>query len=92
MSKASHGAPAKRKDSADEIADVNTPVKVDREDGDTLLGIVRERHNYHEYDAPARVVVEGKDQEVNVSAENVTVAKGTNADLVRNIIRKDTNV
>lgn len=91
MSKASHGAPAKRKDSADEIADVSTPVKVDRGE-DTLLGIVRERHNYREYDAPARVVVEGKDQEVNASAENVTVAKGTNADLVRNIIRKDTNV
>jgi hypothetical protein len=86
MSKASDGAPVKRKSNPNETAEVDDPVKVTWDDGDTLLGIVRERHEYDEYDAPARVVVEGADREVNVSAERVDVAVGANADVVRSLV------
>jgi len=92
MSKASQGAPAKRKARADEPADVGTPVKVDRLSGGSLLGIVRERYTYDEYDAPARVLVESSDEKVNAAANRVSIARGSNADVVRSLVEEDTNV
>ena len=86
MSKASQGTPVKRKARADEPADVGTPVKVDRLSGGSLLGIVRERTEYDQHDAPARVVVEGSETEANVSDHQVSVARGSNADLVRSLV------
>jgi len=92
MSKSTQAAPTKRKASDDEIAGENSPVKVDRVNGGSLLGIVRERHEYDGYDAPARVVVEGQEKTVNVSAEHVSVAHGSNADLVRSLLQDDDGV
>jgi len=92
VSKASQGAPAKRKEAPDEIADENTPVKVERLNGDSLLGIVRERTEYDEHDAPARVAVEGADTTVNVSDDQVSVARGSNADVVRSLVDGETDV
>lgn len=92
MSKASHGAPTKRKKPAEQVADVGTAVKIDRPNGDGMLGIVRERQEYDEYDAPARVTVEGSDTEVNTSVENVEVAEGTHAQLVQSIVGGDGDV
>ncbi|RLM32667.1 hypothetical protein [Haloarcula sp. Atlit-120R] len=86
MSKATQGAPAKRKERPDEIADENTPVKVERLSGDSMLGIVRERTEYDAHGAPARVLVEGADTTVNVAAGQVSVARGSNADVVRSLV------
>lgn len=85
MSRASQGAPATRRARADDTADVGTPVKVDRLEGGSLLGIVRERTEYDQHDAPARVVVGGPETEANVSDHQVSVARGSNADLVRSL-------
>ncbi|NLV14386.1 hypothetical protein [Haloarcula argentinensis] len=92
MSKAAQGAPAKRKERPEEVADENTPVKVDRLEGDAMLGIVRERTEYDEHDAPARLLVEGTEKEVNVSDHQVSVARGSNADLVRSLVGGETDV
>ena len=92
MSKASQGAPAKRRARADEIADVGTPVKVGRLSGDSLLGIVRERYTYDEYDASPRVLVEASERMVNVAAGRVSIARGANADVVHSLVEDDTNV
>ena len=92
MSKASQGAPAKRKEPVDEVADENTPVKVTRLSGDSLLGIVRKRTEYNEFDAPARVLVEGADTTVNVADGQVSVARGSNADVVRSLVGGETDV
>ena len=92
MSRASHGAPTKRRARADEIADVGTPVKIDRLDGDSLLGIVRERYTYDEYDAPSRVLVESSEKMVNAAADRVSIARGANADVVQSLVEDNTNV
>jgi hypothetical protein len=73
------------------VADVGTPVKVDRLDGDSLLGIVRERYTYEEYAAPPRVLVESSEKMVNVAADRVSIARGANADVAYSIVGK-TNV
>jgi hypothetical protein len=92
MSRASQGAPAKRRARADDTADVGTPVKVDRLSGGSLLGIVRERYTYDEYNASARVLVESSEKIVNVAADRVSIARGSNADVVRSLVEDDTNV
>jgi len=92
MSKASQGAPAKRRARTDEPAGVGTPVKVDRLSGGSLLGIVRERYTYEEYAAPARVLVEASEKMVNVAADRVSIARRSNADVVRSLVEEDTNV
>jgi len=92
MSKAAQGAPAKRKERSDEIADENTPVKVNRLESESMLGIVRERTEYDQPDVPARVVVEGTETEANVSDHQVSVARGSNADLVRSLVGGETDV
>ncbi|WP_420182879.1 hypothetical protein ACNO8S_16465 (plasmid) [Haloarcula sp. KBTZ06] len=92
MSKASQGTPVKRKARADEPADVGTPVKVDRLSGGSLLGIVRERYTYEKYDAPPRVLVESSEKMVNVATDRVSIARGSNADVVRSLVEDDTNV
>ncbi|AAV44453.1 unknown (plasmid) [Haloarcula marismortui ATCC 43049] len=92
MSKASQGAPAKRQARADDTADVGTPVKVDRLESGSLLGIVRERYTYEEYDAPPRVLVESSEKMVNVATDRVSIARGSNADVVRSLVEEDTNV
>ncbi|MDS0280023.1 hypothetical protein NDI85_19750 [Halomicroarcula sp. S1AR25-4] len=86
MSKASQGAPTKRPEPSEEVADVDDAVEVTRENGETMLGIVRERAEYDEYDAPARVTVEGSDTEVNVSVARVEVVRGKQATGIRNTI------
>ncbi|NHN65321.1 hypothetical protein G9463_18735 [Haloarcula sp. JP-Z28] len=92
MSRASQGAPATRRARADDTADVGTPVKVDRLEGGSLLGIVRERYTYEEYDAPPRVLVESSEKIVNVATDRVSIARGSNADVVRSLVEDDTNV
>jgi len=92
VSKAIQSAPAKRKEAPDEVADENTPVKVERLNGDSLLGIVRERTEYNDHDAPARVTVEGAEKTVNVSDDQVSVARGSNADVVRSLVGGEVDV
>ncbi|RLM41265.1 hypothetical protein DVK00_20445 [Haloarcula sp. Atlit-47R] len=92
MSRASQGAPAKRKARHDEPADVGTPVTVDRLSGDSLRGIVRERYTYDEHAAPAHVLVESSETMVNVATDRVSIARGSNADVVRSLVEADTNV
>ena len=92
MSRASQGTPATGRARTDGIADVGTPVKVDRLDGSALLGIVRERYTYEEYGAPPRVLVKSAERMVNVAADRVSIARGANADIVYSLVAEETNV
>jgi len=91
VSKASDGAPPRRTDEAD-VPTEGTPVKVNRLESGSMLGIIRYRLEYDYDDAPARLVVEGRDKTVNTSADRVDVATGKHADLVKDMLGDDEDV